>query len=507
MLKRLPLLGLILLLSLPKFMLGQVSFTDVPFKKPPSKQGYMFPHEDERGCKFMLLYPTRFDFRLLYLDQDLQLLEEKRASLSSSLYEVDLLHFINRPRTLLIYVDYPFDGGYTTLALDKRTGQLTNTGLNIPEGDDVIGLQHIIQEDVLTVFQLEANSSNIRVYQSLDGYSYQADTMQLPVDNLHKRMRKGERYEIPIITREGGNSLLTNYLPERFYKYGSALSLVVDDPDLGFAQRFDFDLENDRLETDTIYYPRFSEETPLEQANSLLFEDLFVVSSIQEEGLKLAIYEFGQAEPIQEYAYAAADELAPHFFEIEAERTDGREATPNKDLFKYLNKSLIVSLEPNGQGDLWLMVGAYPHVSQGTQDLLMFGIMMSSMMMGVGVGLQPTGINGLSFDPAAALGSTGDIISYSISRYNKFVYRVGLLQAKDLQLAEIEKIVIPEATVEETSSAKAEEDAYQQILSYMKNNSEYKSDLRAQIIFPYKDGLVLGYAFKRQLKLIYFENR
>lgn len=508
MLKTLPLLGLILLFSLPKLVLGQAYFTTIPFKKPPFKQGQMFPHEDERGCKFLLVFHTQLEFRLLYLDEKLQLIEEKTLTPEiKSVFGFDIIHFINRPRTLMVYVHYPGEGFFTVFALDKRKGILTDTGLSIPQKEDVVGLNYIIQEDVFTVLQLEINSSNIRVYRSLDGYSYEADTMRLPIENLQKRLRKRASNDIPIITEEGGNSLLTNYMAERFYTLGSDLSFVFDDPDLGFAQRFDFDLANNRFETDTIYYPRFNEDMPLLQANSLLYEDLFVVSSIQEEGVKLAIYEFGKAEPTHEYAFATADELAPYFFEVEAERTDGEAVELQKDLFAYLQKSLIVSLEPDEHGDLWLMLGAYPHVSQGTQDLLVVGFMITTVVLGVTVGLQPTGISGLAIDPVGLVESTGNIINYSISRYNKFVYRVGLLQAQDLQLAEVNQITIPEATTEEEFVQMENEDAYEQMLRFAEKSGEYKPSSRSQIVFPYKNGLVLGYAKFKELKLFYFENR
>lgn len=466
----------------------------------------MFPHEDERGCKFILLYPTRFDFRVLYLDQDLNLLEEKRANQSTSdLHDFKILDFINRPRTLSIYVRYANEQGFTVLALDKRTGELANTGLEIPEKSDVISLQAMMREEIFTVIQVEKNSSNLRIYESVDGYSYQVKNISLPIDNLHKRLRKGNGKDVPLITREGGNSLLTNYFPERFYAYGSSLSLVVDDADLGFAQRIDLDIENELYTVDSIKYPLINAEGPMVQVNSLLFEDLFVTCSKQAEGLSLAIYEFGKAEPTNTYHFESEETLAPYFFEIEAERENGQKIEVKDGLFEYLESSLIVSLEPNGNGDLWLMMGAYPHVSQNTQELIEVGFMVTSFVLGVGAGIQPTGINGVSFDPAMAVQSTGDIVSYSLSRYNKFVYRVGLLQANNLAMAAIEEINIPEPMTE-SDTATVPQYGWQKMEAFMTESEEYEADLAAQIIFPYKNGWVLGFGKKKTMYLHYFEN-
>ncbi|MEL7531848.1 MAG: hypothetical protein AAFN10_11095, partial [Bacteroidota bacterium] len=325
-------------------------------------------------------------------------------------------------------------------------------------------------------------------------------TFELDYDYLYGKFNKGESEEMYVITAESGNSLFSNLVKNKIYLYGSQLHFSLEEHKEGIVTHIGIDLETKVPQITTYPLPRYHDEAIL-QASSIVYEDLILLGAYQNEGLKLEIHELGGAGLSQAYDFAVDAEMDAYFLTTNAERNDGTQLTDKKLLHPYLKRSLILSVEPTAEGDLWLIVGSVPQMSPAAQSALYFSVTIAAAFMGAAI--DPNLGANVGIDPTSAIESGGYFLLDISARYGKFLYRVGAINASDLSLKMKTDLGVDESQA--TQELSLPETTYDKMLAFLAESKDYRETAAAQIVFRYRNGLVKGFARKKEFHLYYFE--
>lgn len=483
---------------------AQTLINSFPILKAPFQGGYHFPYQDENGSAHMLLYQIRYDLRVLYLDQDLNLVKDARVEQEAEFKRFfEIVGFIDQAQSLIIIAQFEREKHYAALIYDKQEHTLKRTGLEIPLRNSSLRSPGLYVDDAFASVQIHRKSSELVVYRTRDGYELESDTFLIAVDNLYGKMEVPETKNLFVITSESGNSLFSNIPENKMYLYGEKVHLTLEDIDEGFVTHFSIDLNTREQRITNYQLPRYTKGEAIIKTNCLIYEDLILLAAYQKEGLKLEIHEFGEAGLTQAYEFPTDAEMDDYFLMANAERKNGVKMEDKELLHSYLSKSLLISVEPTAEGDLWLVVGSIPQMSQAAQTALFLSVTVAAAFLGSAI--DPNVGNWISFDPVGAIESGGYMLINMADRYGKFVYRVGAINAGDLSLKYKADLGVDES---EASANESELPltAYDKMLVFLDENKEYRKNAASQIIFPYRDGIVKGFTTPtKEFKLYYFE--
>ncbi len=483
---------------------AQTLLSSFPVEKPPAKEGYYFPYEDENGCAQILLFPTRFDLRVLYLDKDLNLLDDvKVLQEKGDLKAFEIVGFINQKRSLILIVQYAGQYRYSSIIYDKRARTMKKTELNMPLRSSSLRAAPVYIDGAFTSIQIHRRDSEVVVYRTRDGYELESDTFSVPVDDLHTDMESPDTDLLFMITAETGNSLFSNIPKNKIYLYGNTLHFSLEERKEGLVKHISIDLAAKSQQYTEYQLPRYNQEEAILKANSLVFEDLILLAAYQKEGLMLEIHELGEGGLMQAYDFPTDLEMDSYFLAANTERNNGTKLEDKRLLHPFLKKSLLLSVEPTAEGDLWLIVGSVPQMSPAAQTALYLSVSVAAAFLGASI--DPNIGNIVSIDPAGAIESGGFLLLDLSDRYGKFVYRVGSINAADLSLKSQVELGIDETEVPEESAVPLS--PYDKMLEYLYNEEKtYRETANMQVLFPYRDGIVKGYATrKKEFRMYYFE--
>lgn len=286
------------------------------------------------------------------------------------------------------------------------------------------------------------------------------------------------------------------------YLYGEKVHFSFENRKQGVVKHVSIDLITKAQKLTDYQLPRYTEEAII-KANCLVYEDLILIAAYQKNGLKIEIHELGEAGINQAYEFPTDAEMDDYFLTANAERNNGTKLPDKRLLHPYLKKSLLISVEPTAEGDLWLIVGAVPQMSPAAQTALFLSVSVAAAFLGAAI--DPNLGNWVTIDPVGAIESSGNMMIYMADRYKKFVYRVGAINAADLSLKYQADLGIeePQANSEEVELLLS---PYDKMLVFLKANKEFKENSASQIIFQYRDGIVKGFTTNdKEFKLYYFE--
>ncbi|MEM6343444.1 MAG: hypothetical protein AAF927_06170 [Bacteroidota bacterium] len=484
------------------YLSAQALLSSIPHKKPTAPNGFYFPYQDENGAEHILLFPGRFDLRVLYLDADFQLLEEARViPEDKQVREFKVLNFKDQPRSLILMVSYDEGREFASMIYDKRERSLKNTEVSIPIRFGDLVSSPIIYQDCFLSIMMPREDGQIVLHRSCNGYEMQSDTILLGIERFKDQFKLPETNRLYPISRTSGNDLFSNLAEAKLYLYGSKLYVSIEDIEAGEVQLFSINLADNRLTRMSYPFPRSAERQNLLQGTSLIYEDLILLASLAEgKGLMVDIYECGFAERLQSHHFVDDSAMDSFFTEAVLERNNGERREGEDELHDYLPKSIVCSLEPTAEGDLWFIVGSVRQFSPEMRYVMLA----TSLITEVYFGGFSSGISygsGLSFATADGIMSSVDLLTILANRYEKFVYRVGALNAQDLTLQSRTEI---DAIVEEAKMYEGKLTPFQRAEAFLLQNEDYFEGSPAQIMFPYKEGLVRGFGTRKQLYLYYF---
>ncbi|MEM6343443.1 MAG: hypothetical protein AAF927_06165 [Bacteroidota bacterium] len=484
---------------------AQKLLSSFPLKQAPLNDGLYFPYQDDQGCEHMLIYPDEHNLRVLYLDAEFQLLEDIRVWQETQWATgFQILSYIDQPEELLMMVQLSGFEDLNCLIYNKAERSLKRTELEIPLKFGALYSMPIVHEGGFLSLQIPRKGSEIVVHRTPDGHILQSDTFDVGLDRLKNFYELPQTNLLFPITAASGNSLFSNIATSKLYLYGPLLYLSIEDQKKKTTQLISINLDDKTQSTTEYRFPNPPNTIEAHSTTSLVYEDLILLASFEEGmGLALDVYELGFAEPSQHYDFPSNASMDDYFLEVEAERNDGESLRGTHDLHENLRKSLILSLEPTAEGDLWLIVGSIRQLSPEAQ----YALMMTTAITGafLGVTLDPISLgNGIvTIAPNNGILSSADIILSISDRYGKFFYRVGSLRAQDLSFKPRVEIEAVQAQADESREMQT---PYQKIGDFMVENRAYRPTSPSKIMFPYQNGIVMGFATrKRQMMLYYFE--
>ncbi|MEM6343442.1 MAG: hypothetical protein AAF927_06160 [Bacteroidota bacterium] len=493
----------LILLGSTSFLSAQELLSSLPLKNPPNKDGLYFPYQNENGAEHMILYAYSFSLRVLYLDADFNLLEDVSVfQEDNSFKSFKIVSFIDQSDHLLLLVEMESESGFTGMVYDKAERSLKRTGLRIPTGYGSLYSNPSVHEGDFLILEIPLTGSEIMVHRSRDGYTLQTDRFQTGIKNLNGVFELPDSRLLFPITTETGNNFYSNLSLAKLYLYGPHLHLSVEDHQAGTMQLISIHLDEKTLREMQYQFGDSTATNPNGQYNSLLYEDLILLASYEAGmGLKLDVYEFGFAQASQRYKFAADLSMDPFFLASEAERTDGESLAERNDLHAFLPKSLILSLEPTSEGDLWLIIGSLKQMSEGARNAIIAMTEITTLIVGMAV--DPISLSSNMFvSPAAGVGMGSNMILNIAEQNSKFVYRVGVLRAQDLQLEPKSQIRV---VLQEAKLGEAETPAGK-MSDFLMLDKEFRPKSGAQVMFSYQEGIVRGYVTRKKvLKLYYFE--
>ncbi|MEL6589493.1 MAG: hypothetical protein AAFQ87_00655 [Bacteroidota bacterium] len=488
----------------PSLLLSQELLSTIPLKRPPLDEGFYFPYQDENGAAHMILYPYRFSIRVLYLDADFQLIEDIRVNQEGDAFNgFKIVSYMDQPRSLILLVKIDGEDGYRSMIYDKRERSLKRTELEIPLKISSLYCRPFVHEGAFLSLQIPRRGSQVIAHRSYDGYTVQSDTFEIGIEDLKSQYELPETNLLFPITAETGNNLFSNIAKAKLYLYGPMLYLTVEDHKEGSTKLVSVHLDEKTVTSMLYMFPGAPSVDGPDEFNSLIYEDLILLASFEEEvGLRISIYELGFTESSQEYLFEDNQTMDAFFLESEAENNEGESLEGEFDLHSFMAKSLIISLEPTSEGDLWLIVGSLKQLSEGARYAIIFATEIAGALLGAS--LDPINLTGnISFSPAGGAYMGGDLILAMADQYSKFIYRVGILKAQDLRLKPQAEI---QAIVDRAEQTELPPTAFEKMIEFLAAKKGYDPNAASQVMFYYQAGIVKGYATRKQgLQLYYFE--